>query len=68
MREPVEIHYPDAETVRVVLDTLSAHKPAAMYEKSSPLKRRQPSIISTLDDRSSGCFMCIHAIYSNQSR
>ena len=36
MREPVEIHYPDAETVRVVLDTLSAHKPAAMYEVFAP--------------------------------
>ena len=36
MRELVEIHYPDAETVRVVLDNLSAHKPAALYEVFAP--------------------------------
>jgi len=32
MHELVEVHYRDAEKVRVVLDNLSAHKPAALYE------------------------------------
>ena len=32
MHELVEVHYRDAETVRVVLDTLSAHNPASLYE------------------------------------
>ena len=36
MRELVDVHYPDAETVRVVLDNLSAHKPAALYEVFAP--------------------------------
>ena len=30
------VHYPGAETVRVVLDNLSAHKPAALYEVFAP--------------------------------
>jgi len=32
MHELVEVHYRGAEKVRVVLDNLSAHKPAALYE------------------------------------
>ncbi len=36
MYELAEVHYPDAETVRVVLDNLSAHKPAALYEVFAP--------------------------------
>ena len=36
MHELVEVHYRDAETVRVVLDNLSAHKPAALYEVFAP--------------------------------
>jgi hypothetical protein len=32
MRDPVDIHYPKAERVRVVLDNLSTHTPAALYE------------------------------------
>ena len=36
MHELVERHYRDAETVRGVLDNLSAHKPAALYEVSAP--------------------------------
>lgn len=32
MHELVTVHYPEAKTVRVVLDNLSAHKPAALYE------------------------------------
>ena len=36
MYELAQVHYPDAKTVRVVLDNLSAHKPAALYEVFSP--------------------------------
>jgi hypothetical protein len=31
MRDPVDLHYPDAERIRVVLDNLSTHSPAALY-------------------------------------
>ena len=36
MYELAEVHYRDAETVRVVLDNLSAHKPSALYEIYGP--------------------------------
>jgi transposase len=32
MRELVDVHYPEAELVRVVLDNLSTHTPGALYE------------------------------------
>jgi hypothetical protein len=32
MHELATVHYPEASTIRVVLDNLSAHKPAALYE------------------------------------
>ena len=32
MRDLVDIHYPDAELIRVVLDNLSTHNPGAPYE------------------------------------
>ena len=32
MYELAQAHYREAETIRVVLDNLSAHKPAALYE------------------------------------
>ncbi len=32
MRDLVDIHYPDAERIRVVLDNLSTHSPAALYQ------------------------------------
>ena len=34
--ELAEVHYRDAETVREVLDSLSAHKPSARYEVYGP--------------------------------
>jgi transposase len=36
MQDLVDIHYPEAERIRVVLDNLSAHKPAALYERLPP--------------------------------
>ncbi len=32
MRDLVDLHYPDAEKIRVVLDNLSSHSPGALYE------------------------------------
>lgn len=32
MRELVDVHFPAAETIRVVLDNLSTHTPAALYQ------------------------------------
>jgi transposase len=32
MRELVDVHYPQAERIRVVLDNLSTHAPGALYE------------------------------------
>jgi transposase len=36
MRELVDVHYPKAETIRVVLDNLSTHTPGALYEAFAP--------------------------------
>ena len=32
MRDLVDVHYPKADTIRVVLDNLSTHSPGALYE------------------------------------
>ena len=32
MRELVDIHFPDAEVIRVVLDNLNIHSPGSLYE------------------------------------
>ena len=32
MRDLADIHYPDAELIRVVMDNLSTHNPGALYE------------------------------------
>lgn len=32
MRDLADLHYPDAERIRVVLDNLSTHTPAALYQ------------------------------------
>jgi transposase len=32
MRDLADIHYPDAEVIRVVMDNLSTHNPGALYE------------------------------------
>jgi hypothetical protein len=41
MRELVYNHYPDAERIRVVLDNLSTHTPAALYETFAPDEARR---------------------------
>lgn len=47
MQDLVDIHYPEAERIRVVLDNLSAHKPAALYERLPPAEARR--ILSRLE-------------------
>ena len=41
MRDLVDIHYPHAETVRVVLDNLNTHRPGALYKAFSPEEARR---------------------------
>lgn len=41
MREVVDVHFPHAETIRVVLDNLNTHSPAALYEVFPPEEARR---------------------------
>jgi transposase len=41
MRELSDVHYPQAERIRVVLDNLSTHSAAALYETFSPAEARR---------------------------
>jgi transposase len=41
MRELVDIHYPNAEVIRVVLDNLNTHRPAALYKSFPPEEARR---------------------------
>jgi len=41
MKALAEVHYPDARKIRVVLDNLSTHTPAALYEAFPPEEARR---------------------------
>jgi DDE superfamily endonuclease len=41
MKALVDEHFPDAEVVRVVLDNLNTHTPAALYEAFEPAEARR---------------------------
>lgn len=41
MRELVDVHFPYAEVVRIVLDNLNIHTPAALYESFPPQEARR---------------------------
>jgi transposase len=41
MRDLVDIHYPKAEPIRVVMDNLSTHTPSALYESFEPAEARR---------------------------
>jgi len=41
MRDLVDLHYPEANRIRVVLDNLSTHKPAALYQTYPPHEARR---------------------------
>jgi transposase len=47
MRDLVDVHYPQADTIRVVLDNLSVHCPAALYKRFAPVEARR--ILSRLE-------------------
>jgi hypothetical protein len=47
MRDLVDRHFPDAATIRVVLDNLNTHIPAALYEAFAPAAARR--ILRKLD-------------------
>jgi transposase len=47
MRDLVDVHYPEAERIRVVLDNLSAHTPSALYKTFEPADARR--ILSRLE-------------------
>jgi len=47
MRDLVDEHYPQAEKIRVVLDNLSAHSAAALYQAYEPAEARR--ILSRLE-------------------
>ena len=39
MRELTDVHFPEAERIRVVLDNLSTHSAGALYQAFPPAKR-----------------------------
>lgn len=41
MRDLVDVHYPDAERIRLVLDNLNTHRRAALYETFPPDEARR---------------------------
>jgi transposase len=47
MRDLVDVHYPQAKQIRVVLDNLSAHSAAALYQTFEPAEARR--ILSRLE-------------------
>lgn len=36
MKQLVDVHYPEAECIRVVMDNLNTHKPASLYDAYAP--------------------------------
>ena len=41
MRELVDVHYPDADCIRVVQDNLSIHSAGALYQAFAPAEARR---------------------------
>lgn len=41
MQQLVDVHYPAAERIRVVMDNLNTHKPASLYEAFPPAEARR---------------------------
>lgn len=41
MKELVDVHFPDAEQIRVVLDNLNTHTAGALYEAFEPMEARR---------------------------
>ena len=47
MQELVDVHYPQAELIKVVMDNLNTHNPASLYEVFEPAEARR--ILSKLE-------------------
>jgi transposase len=47
MKDLVDIHFPDAEVIKLVMDNLNIHTPAALYEVFEPQEARR--IINKLE-------------------
>ena len=47
MKDLVDVHFPHAEVIRVVLDNLNTHTPAALYDAFDPAEARR--ILRKLD-------------------
>jgi len=47
MRELVDVHFPEAESITVVQDQLNTHKPSALYEVFAPTEAKR--ILDRLD-------------------
>jgi hypothetical protein len=41
MKELVDVHYPDAETICLVLDNLNTHVPSSLYETFQPVEAKR---------------------------
>ena len=41
MKDLVDDHYPKPTQIRIVMDNLSTHKPAALYEAFEPAEARR---------------------------
>lgn len=41
MKDRVDVHFPDAEVIRVVLDNLNTHTPGALYDAFEPQEARR---------------------------
>ena len=41
LKDLVDVHYPQAETIRLVVDNLNTHTPAALYEALAPEEARR---------------------------
>lgn len=41
MKELVDVHYPDAETIRLVMDNLNTHMPSSLYETFQPAEAKR---------------------------
>ncbi len=41
VKDLVDLHFPDAEVIRITLDNLNTHTPAALYETFEPAEARR---------------------------
>ncbi len=47
MKDLVDIYYPDAELIKIVMDNLNTHNPASLYKAFEPAEARR--ILSKLE-------------------